>query len=125
MFMVPLPTMKQMRYILKENIWLENDAIVEEELDEEAQMEGDGTQGNEGEMHEDEKPPTIPSMDSSSFHANEDNFQLMFGRMDSMATSMDNLTNLVTNHFSAYDSNFATLTQTMENINERLRNHGI
>ena len=34
--------MKQMWYSLKENIWVKRDAIVEEELDEEAQMEGDG-----------------------------------------------------------------------------------
>jgi hypothetical protein len=76
-------------------------------------------------MHEDEEPPTVPPMAPSSSHANEDNFQLMFGCMDSMATSMENLTNLVTNQFSAYDANFATLAQTMEVINKRLRNHGI
>jgi hypothetical protein len=39
-----ITTMKQMRYSLKENIWVKKDAIVEEELDEEAQMEGDGAQ---------------------------------------------------------------------------------
>ena len=98
---------------------------MEEELDEEAQMEGDGAQGNEEAMHEDEEPPTVPPMAPSSSHANEDNFQKMFGRMDSLATSMENLTNLVSNRFSAYDANFATLAQTMEDINERLRNHGI
>ena len=49
----------------------------------------------------------------------------MFGHMDFMATSMENLTNLVTNQFLAYDANFATLAQTMEDINEHLRNHGI
>uniref|UniRef100_A0A2N9J9H5 Uncharacterized protein n=1 Tax=Fagus sylvatica TaxID=28930 RepID=A0A2N9J9H5_FAGSY len=38
-------TMKQMRYILRENIWVKNGGIVEEEIDEEAQMEGDGAQG--------------------------------------------------------------------------------
>ena len=32
-------TMKQMWYILKENIWVKNGGIVEEEIDEEAQME--------------------------------------------------------------------------------------
>jgi hypothetical protein len=37
--------MKQMRYILRENIWVKKGGIVEEEEDEEAQMEGDGTQG--------------------------------------------------------------------------------
>jgi hypothetical protein len=40
-------TMKQMRYILRENFWVKKDAIVEEDSDEEAQMEGDGAQGNE------------------------------------------------------------------------------
>jgi hypothetical protein len=39
--------MKQMRYILRENFWVKNDAIVEEDSDEEAQMEGDGAQENE------------------------------------------------------------------------------
>jgi hypothetical protein len=76
-------------------------------------------------MHEDVEPPTTPPTAPSSSHANEDNFHLMFGRMDSMATSMENLTNLVTNRFLAYDANFATFTQTMDYINERLRNHGI
>uniref|UniRef100_A0A2N9G0U4 Uncharacterized protein n=1 Tax=Fagus sylvatica TaxID=28930 RepID=A0A2N9G0U4_FAGSY len=120
-----ITTMKQMQYSLKENIWVKRDAIVEEELDEEAQMEGNGAQEDEEAMHEDEEPPTVPPMAPSSSHANEDNFQLMFGRMDFMATSMENLTNLVTNQFSAYDANFATLAQTMEDINEHLRNHGI
>jgi hypothetical protein len=120
-----ITTMKQMQYSLKENIWVKRDAIVEEELDEEAQMEGNRAQEDEEAMHEDEEPPTVPPMAPSSSHANEDNFQLMFGRMDFMATSMENLTNLVTNRFSAYDANFATLAQTMEDINEHLRNHGI
>jgi hypothetical protein len=120
-----ITTMKKMRYSLKENIWVKKDAIVEEELDEEAQMEGDGAQRDEEAMHDDEEPPSVPPMAPSSSHANEDNFQLMFGHMDSMATSMENLTNLVTNQFSAYDANFATLAQTLEDINERLRNHSI
>ena len=114
-----------MRYSLKDNNWVKRDAIVEEELDEEAQMEEDGAREDEDAMHEDEEPPTVPLMAPSSSHANEDNFQLMFGRMDSMPTSMENLTNLVTNRFSVYDANFATLAQTLEDINERLRNHGI
>uniref|UniRef100_A0A2N9I3W9 Uncharacterized protein n=1 Tax=Fagus sylvatica TaxID=28930 RepID=A0A2N9I3W9_FAGSY len=92
-------TMKQMRYILRENIWVKKGGIVEEEIDEEAQLEGDGAQGDEEAMHEDEEPPTVPSMAPSSSHANDDNFQLMFGHMDSMAISMENLTNLVTNRF--------------------------
>ena len=76
-------------------------------------------------MHEDEEPLTVPPMAPSSSHANKDNFQLMFGRMDAMTTSMENLTNLVTSRFSAYDANFATLAQTLEDINARLRNHDI
>jgi hypothetical protein len=120
-----ITTMKQMRYSLKENIWVKKDAIVEEQLDEEAPMEGDGAQGDEEAMHEDEEPPTVPPMAPSSSHANEDTLQQMFGRMDSLATSMENLTNLDTNRFSAYDANFVALAQTMEDINERLRNHGI
>uniref|UniRef100_A0A2N9I2Z1 Uncharacterized protein n=1 Tax=Fagus sylvatica TaxID=28930 RepID=A0A2N9I2Z1_FAGSY len=63
---------------------------------------------------------------------NEDNFQLMFGRLDSLATSMgnfttslDNFSSMVTQRFSTYDENFASLAQSMEEINERLRNHGI
>ena len=56
----------------------------------------------------------------------------MFGRMDSLATSMgnlttsmENLTTLVTKRFLTYDANFASLAQTMEDINERLRNNGM
>uniref|UniRef100_A0A2N9HV69 Uncharacterized protein n=1 Tax=Fagus sylvatica TaxID=28930 RepID=A0A2N9HV69_FAGSY len=64
--------MKQMQYSLKENIWVKKDAIVEEQLDEEAPMEGDGAQGDEEAMHEDEEPPTVPLMAPSSSHANED-----------------------------------------------------
>jgi hypothetical protein len=117
--------MKQMKYSLKENIWVKWDTIVEEELDEEAQMEGDVAQGDEEAMHEDEEPPTVPPMAPSSSHFNEDNFQLMFGRMDSLATSMENLTTLVTNRFSVYDANFASLAQTLDDINERLGNNGM
>ena len=122
-------TMKQMKYYLKGNIWVNKDATVVEEVDEEAQMEEDEAQGDEDAMHEDEEPPTAPP---SSSRVNEDNFQLMFGRMDSLATSMgnlttsmENLTTLVTNRFSTYDVNFASLAQTMEDINERLRNNGM
>lgn len=61
-------------------------------------------------MHEDEAPP----MEPSSSHVNEDNFDLIFGHMDSLATRMENLTNLVTN-----------MSQSLEDINERLRRHGI
>ena len=70
----------------------------------------------------DQEPPTAPS---SSSRVNEDNFQLMFGRLDSLATSFDNFSSMVTQKFSTYDENFAILAQSMEEIKERLRNHGI
>uniref|UniRef100_A0A2N9IGT8 Uncharacterized protein n=1 Tax=Fagus sylvatica TaxID=28930 RepID=A0A2N9IGT8_FAGSY len=73
----------------------------------------------------DEEPLTVPPMAPSSSHVNEDNFQLMFGRMDSLATSMENLTTLITNRFSVYDANFTSLAQTLEDINERLGNNGM
>jgi hypothetical protein len=122
-------TMKQMRYCLKDSIWVKKDTIVVEEVDEEEQMEGDEAQEDEDAMHQDDEPPTAPP---SSSRVNEYNFQLMFGRMGSLATSlgnlttsMENLTTLVTNRFSTYDANFASLAQTMEDINERLRNSGM
>ena len=122
-------TMKQMKYRLKDNIWVKKDATVVEEVDEEAQMEEDEAQGNEETMHEHEERPTAPP---SSSHVNEDNFQLVFGRLDSLATSMGNLTTsmdnfstMVTHRFSTYDENFASLAQTMEDINERLRKSGM
>ena len=118
-------TMKQMKYSLKENIWVKRDTIMEEELDEEAQMERDEAQGDEEAMHVDEEPLTVPQMAPSSSHVNEDNFQLMFGRMDFLTISMENLTTLVTNRFSVYDANFASLAQTLEDINERLGNNGM
>ena len=81
-------------------------------------------------------------MAPTSSHVNEDNFQLVFGQLDSLATSMKNLTtsmenlgNLATNfdnfstmatqRFSTYDENFARLAQSIEEINEHLRNHDI
>ena len=72
-------------------------------------------------MHEDEVPPTAPSYS----HVNEDSFQLMFNLMDSMATSIENLMNLVTNHFLVYDANFANISQSLEDINEHLRRDGM
>jgi hypothetical protein len=123
-------TMKQMKFEFKNNTWVKKDAHrVVEEMDEEAQMDETEEQGNEEAMHEDQEPPTAPS---SFSRVNEDNFQLMFGRLDSLATSMGNLTtsldnfsSMVTQRFSTYDENFARLAQSMEEINERLRNHGI
>ena len=86
-------------------------------------------QGNEDARQENQEPPTAPS---SSSRVNEDNFQLMFGRLDSLATSMgnimtsfENFSSMVTQTFSTYNENFASLAQSMEEINERLRNHGI
>jgi hypothetical protein len=104
--------MKQMKFEFKNNTWVKKDA-----------------QGNEEAMQEDQEPPTAPS---SSSRVNEDNFQLMFGRLDSLATGMGNLTtsldnfsSMVTQRFSTYDENFSSLAQSMEEINECLRNHGI
>jgi hypothetical protein len=122
-------TMKQMKFEFKNNTWVKKDARVVEEMDEEAQMDETEEQGNEEAMHEDQEPSTAPS---SFSRVNEDNFQLMFGRLDSLATSMGNLTtsldnfsSMVTQRFSTYDENFARLAQSMEEINKRLRNHGI
>jgi hypothetical protein len=70
---------------------------VVEEIDKEAQMDEAEAQGNEEAMHEDQEPPTAPS---SSSHINEDNFQLVFGRLDSLATSMGNLTTSLDNFSS-------------------------
>ena len=114
-----------MKFEFKNNTWVKKDAHVVEEIDEEAQMDEVDAQGNE----QDQKPPTAPS---SSSRVNEDNFQLMFGHLDSLATgmrnlttSLDNFSSMVTQRFSTYDENFASLAQSMEEINERLRNHGI
>uniref|UniRef100_A0A2N9IZZ8 Aminotransferase-like plant mobile domain-containing protein n=1 Tax=Fagus sylvatica TaxID=28930 RepID=A0A2N9IZZ8_FAGSY len=122
-------TMKQMKFELKDGTWVKKNAHVVEEMDEEAQMDEADAQGNEEAMQEDQEPPTAPS---NSSRVNEDNFQLMFGRLDSLATGMGNLTtsldnfsSMVTQRFSTYDENFASLAQSMEEINERLRNHGI
>ena len=122
-------TMRQMKYEFKDNTWVKKDAHVMEEVDEEAQIDEAEAQRNEEAMQEDQESPTAPS---SSSHVNEDNFQLMFRRLDSLATSMGNLTtsldnfsSMVTQRFSTYDENFASLAQSMEEINERSRNHGI
>jgi hypothetical protein len=115
-------TMKQMKYEFKDNTWFKKDAHVVEEMDEETQMAEAEAQGNEEAMQEDQEPPTAPS---SSSRVNEDNFQLMFGRLDSLATSFGNFSSMVTQRFSTYDENFASLAQSMEEIKERLRNHGI
>jgi hypothetical protein len=115
-------TMKQMKYEFKDNTWFKKDAHVVEEMDEEAQMVEAEAQGNEEAMQEDQEPPTAPS---SSSRVNEDNFQLMFGHLDSLATSFGNFSSMVTQRFLTYDENFANLAQSMEEIKERLRNHGI
>uniref|UniRef100_A0A2N9HYI9 Uncharacterized protein n=1 Tax=Fagus sylvatica TaxID=28930 RepID=A0A2N9HYI9_FAGSY len=74
----------------------------------------------------------IQAIGSFSSCVNEVNFQLMFGHLDSLATSMGNLTTsmdnfstMITQRFLTYDENFARLAQTIEDINERLRQHGI
>uniref|UniRef100_A0A2N9G3I0 Uncharacterized protein n=1 Tax=Fagus sylvatica TaxID=28930 RepID=A0A2N9G3I0_FAGSY len=122
-------TMKQMKFEFKNNTWVKKGARVVEEMDEEAQMDEADAQANEEAMQEDQEPPTAPSCSS---RVNEDNFQLMFRCLDSLAismghltTSLDNFSFMVTQRFSTYDENFASLAQSMEEINERLRNHGI
>uniref|UniRef100_A0A2N9F4D8 Uncharacterized protein n=1 Tax=Fagus sylvatica TaxID=28930 RepID=A0A2N9F4D8_FAGSY len=114
---------------VNDGTWVKKDAHVVEEMDEEAQMDEVDAQGNEEAMQEDQEPPTTPF---SSSRVNEDNFQFMFGRLDSLAiamgnltTSLDNFSSMVTQRFSTYDENFASLAQSMEEINEHLRNHGI
>ena len=121
--------MKQLKFEFKNNTWVKKDAHVVEEMDEKAQMDEANTQGNKEEMQEDQESPTTPS---NSSRVNEDNFQLMFRCLDSLATSMgnrttslDNFSFMVTQRFSTYDENFASLVQSIEEINERLRNHGI
>uniref|UniRef100_A0A2N9FQ98 Uncharacterized protein n=1 Tax=Fagus sylvatica TaxID=28930 RepID=A0A2N9FQ98_FAGSY len=106
-------TMKQMKFEFKNNTWIKKDTHVIEEMDEEAQMAEIDAQGNEEAMQEDQEPPTAPS---SSSRVNEDNFQLMFGRLDSLGismrnltTSLDNFSSMVTQRFSTYDENFASL----------------
>ena len=58
-----------------------------EQVDEEAQKDETEAKGNEEAMQEDQEPPSAPS---NSSRVNEDNFQLVFGRLDSLATSIGN-----------------------------------
>jgi hypothetical protein len=122
-------TMRQMRYEFKDNTWVKKNAPVMEQVNEEAQMDVSEAEGNEEAMQEDQEPPNAPS---SSSRVNEDNFQLVFGCLDSLATgmgnfttNMDNFLSMVTQRFSTYDENFASLAQSMEEIKEHLRNHDI
>uniref|UniRef100_A0A2N9ECR0 Putative plant transposon protein domain-containing protein n=1 Tax=Fagus sylvatica TaxID=28930 RepID=A0A2N9ECR0_FAGSY len=85
--------------------------------------------GNEEPMQEDQEPRSAPS---GSSRVNEDNFQLVLGRLDSLATSMgniqtsiDNFSAMVTRKFSTYDEQFGTLETSIQEINERLINQGI
>uniref|UniRef100_A0A2N9F166 Uncharacterized protein n=1 Tax=Fagus sylvatica TaxID=28930 RepID=A0A2N9F166_FAGSY len=95
-----------MKFEFKNNTWVKKDAHVVEEMDEEAQMDEADAQGNEEAMQEDQEPPTAPS---SSSRVNEDNFQLMFGRLDSLATGsnltgnklIDNFLSMVTQKFGS------------------------
>uniref|UniRef100_A0A2N9FYS2 Putative plant transposon protein domain-containing protein n=1 Tax=Fagus sylvatica TaxID=28930 RepID=A0A2N9FYS2_FAGSY len=131
-------TMRQMRYEFKDDTWVKKNAPVMEQVGEEAQMDEAEAEaaGNEEPMQEDQEPPSAPS---SSSRVNEDNFQLVLGRLDSLATSMgniqtsignmqtsiDNFSTMVTKRFSTYDEHFGTLETSMEEINERLINQGI
>ena len=97
-----------------------------EQVDEEAQKDETEAEGNEEAMQEDQGPPSALF---SFSRVNEDNFQLVLGRLDSMATSIgnlmtnfDNFSSMVTKRFSTYDEHFATLETSMEEINERLIN---
>jgi hypothetical protein len=122
-------TMRQMRYEFKDDTWVKKNAPVMEQIAEEAQMDEAEAVGNEEAMQEDQEPPSAPS---SSSRVNEDNFQLVLGRLDSLATSIgniqtsfDNFSSMVTKRFSTYDEHFATLETSMEEINEHLINQGI
>uniref|UniRef100_A0A2N9J674 Uncharacterized protein n=1 Tax=Fagus sylvatica TaxID=28930 RepID=A0A2N9J674_FAGSY len=112
-------TMRQMRYEFKDDTWVKKNAPVMEQVGEEAQMDEAEAEaaGNEEPMQEDQEPPSAPS---SSSRINEDNFQLVLGRLDSLATSMgniqtsignmqtsiDNFSTMVTKRFSTYDEHF-------------------
>jgi hypothetical protein len=122
-------TMKQMRYEFKDDTWVKKNVPVMEEVGEEAQMDEAEAAGNEEPMQEDQKPRSAPS---GSSRVNEDNFQLVLGRLDSLATSMrniqtsiDNFSAMVTRKFSTYDEQFGTLETSIQEINERLINQGI
>uniref|UniRef100_A0A2N9EDD2 Uncharacterized protein n=1 Tax=Fagus sylvatica TaxID=28930 RepID=A0A2N9EDD2_FAGSY len=131
-------TMKQMRYEFKDDTWVKKNVPVMEQVGEEAQMDEAEAEaaGNEEPMQEDQEPRSAPS---SSSRVNEDNFQLVLGRLDSLATSMgniqtsignmqtsiDNFSTMVTKRFSTYDEHFGTLETSIEEINERLINQGI
>uniref|UniRef100_A0A2N9EU13 Uncharacterized protein n=1 Tax=Fagus sylvatica TaxID=28930 RepID=A0A2N9EU13_FAGSY len=122
-------TMKQMRYEFKNDTWVKKNVAVMEEVGEEAQMDEAEAAGNEEPMQEDQEPRSAPS---GSSRVNEDNFQLVLGRLDSLATSMgniqtsiDNFSAMVTRKFSTYDEQFGTLESSIQEINERLINQGI
>uniref|UniRef100_A0A2N9F4L3 Putative plant transposon protein domain-containing protein n=1 Tax=Fagus sylvatica TaxID=28930 RepID=A0A2N9F4L3_FAGSY len=122
-------TMKQMRYEFKDDTWVKKNVAVMEEVGEEAQMDEAEAAGNEEPMQEDQEPRSAPS---GSSRVNEDNFQLVLGRLDSLATSMgniqtsiDNFSAMVTRKFSTYDEQFGTLETSIQEINERLINQGI
>jgi hypothetical protein len=95
-----------MKFEFKNNTWVNKDAHVVEEMDEEAQMDEADAQGNEEAMQEDQEPPTAPS---SSSRVNEDNFQLMFGRLESLATGMGNLTTSFDNFLSMVTQKFGSI----------------
>ena len=129
-------TMKQMRYEAVDDTWVKKNVPVMEQVGEEAQMDEAEAAGNEEPMQDDQEPRSAPS---GSSRVNEDNFQLVLGRLDSLATSMgniqtsignmqtsiDNFSTMVTKRFSTYDEHFGTLETSIEEINERLINQGI
>uniref|UniRef100_A0A2N9II70 Putative plant transposon protein domain-containing protein n=1 Tax=Fagus sylvatica TaxID=28930 RepID=A0A2N9II70_FAGSY len=112
-----------------DDTWVKKNVPVMEEVGEEAQMDEAEAAGNEEPMQEDQEPRSAPS---GSSRVNEDNFQLVLGRLDSLATSMgniqtsiDNFSAMVTRKFSTYDEQFGTLETSIQEINERLINQGI
>uniref|UniRef100_A0A2N9IDN7 Putative plant transposon protein domain-containing protein n=1 Tax=Fagus sylvatica TaxID=28930 RepID=A0A2N9IDN7_FAGSY len=118
-------------YEFKDDTWVKKNVPVMEEVGEEAQMDEAEAEaaGNEEPMQEDQEPRSAPS---GSSRVNEDNFQLVLGRLDSLATSMgniqtsiDNFSAMVTRKFSTYDEQFGTLETSIQEINERLINQGI
>jgi hypothetical protein len=99
-----------MRYEFKDDTWIKKNAPMMEQVDEEAQMDEAEAEGNEEAMQEDQEPPSVPS---SFSRVNEDNFQLVFGRLDSLATSIGNLTTSFDNFSSMVTKNSRLMMSTL------------
>ena len=81
-----------------------------EQVDEEAQNDETEAKGNEEAMQEDQEPPSAPS---NSSRVNEYNFQLVFGRLDSLATSIGNPTTNFDNFSSMVTKNSRLMMSTL------------